>query len=78
MLYYLSEYLLHTGNVPGARLMTYITFRSGAAFLLSLIIALVIGRRIIDRLQLMQIGETVRDLGLEGQLKKEALLPWVV
>lgn len=51
--------------------MTYITFRSGAAFLLALIIALVIGRRIIDRLQLMQIGETVRDLGLEGQLKKE-------
>ena len=71
MLYYLSEYLLHTGNVPGARLMTYITFRSGAAFLLSLIIALVIGRKIIDRLQLMQIGETVRDLGLEGQFKKE-------
>lgn len=71
MLYYLCEYLNETGNVPGARLMTYITFRSGAAFMLSLIIALVIGRKIIDRLQLMQIGETVRDLGLEGQLKKE-------
>lgn len=51
--------------------MTYITFRSGAAFMLSLIIALVIGRKIIDRLQLMQVGETIRDLGLEGQLKKE-------
>ena len=53
--------------------MTYITFRSGAAFMLSLIIALVIGRKIIDRLQLMQVGETIRDLGLEGQLKKEAV-----
>ncbi|MDE5669072.1 MAG: phospho-N-acetylmuramoyl-pentapeptide-transferase, partial [Duncaniella sp.] len=71
MLYHLAEYLQQTSGVPGARLMTYITFRSGAAFLLALIIALVIGRKIIDRLQLMQIGETVRDLGLEGQLKKE-------
>lgn len=71
MLYHLAEYLQQTSGVPGARLMTYITFRSGAAFLLALIIALVIGRKIIDRLQLMQIGETIRDLGLEGQLKKE-------
>ncbi len=71
MLYHLAEYLQQTSGVPGTRLMTYITFRSGAAFLLALIIALVIGRKIIDRLQLMQIGETVRDLGLEGQLKKE-------
>lgn len=71
MLYHLAEYLQQTSTVPGARLMTYITFRSGAAFMLSLIIALVIGRKIIDRLQLMQVGETIRDLGLEGQLKKE-------
>ncbi|MDE6371271.1 MAG: phospho-N-acetylmuramoyl-pentapeptide-transferase, partial [Duncaniella sp.] len=71
MLYYLAEYLQQGSEVPGARLMTYITFRSGAAFLLALVIALVIGRKIIDRLQLMQIGETVRDLGLEGQLKKQ-------
>lgn len=71
MLYSIAEYLQQYSSIPGARLMTYITFRSGAAFLLALIIALVIGRRIIDRLQLMQIGETIRDLGLEGQLKKE-------
>lgn len=68
MLYYLFDYL--QGDVPGARLMTYITFRSVAAFLLALVIALVFGRKIIDRLQKMQIGETIRDLGLEGQLRK--------
>ena len=68
MLYYLFDYL--QSDVPGARLMTYITFRSVAAFLLALIIALVFGRKIIDLLQRMQIGETIRDLGLEGQLKK--------
>jgi phospho-N-acetylmuramoyl-pentapeptide-transferase len=50
--------------------MSYITFRSGAAFVLALLIAIFIGRRIIDRLQKMQIGETIRSLDLEGQLKK--------
>ncbi len=50
--------------------MDYITFRSGMALLLSLFIALVIGRKIIDRLQLMQVGEIIRDLGLEGQMAK--------
>lgn len=50
--------------------MSYITFRSGAALLLSLFIALVFGRKIIDRLQLMQVGEIIRDLGLEGQMQK--------
>lgn len=68
MLYTLFDYL--QGSLPGARLMTYITFRSVTAFLLALIIALLFGRKIIDRLQKMQIGETIRDLGLEGQLKK--------
>lgn len=70
MLYYLFDYLADTG-FPGARLMDYITFRSGAALLLSLFIALVFGRRIIDRLQLMQVGEIIRDLGLEGQMQKK-------
>ena len=69
MLYYLFQYLEEWG-VPGARLMDYITFRAGAAILLSLFIAMVIGRRIIDRLQMMQVGEIVRNLGLEGQMKK--------
>ena len=69
MLYYLFSYL-EKFDIPGARLMDYITFRSGAALVLSLFIAIVFGRRIIDRLQLMQVGEIIRDLGLEGQMKK--------
>lgn len=69
MLYYLSEYL-YSIDVPGARLMTYLTFRSGAALMLSLFIALVFGRKIIDRLQMMQVGEIVRNLGIEGQMSK--------
>jgi len=69
MLYYLFKYLNEWG-VPGARLMDYLTFRSGAAILLSLFIALVFGRKIIDRLQKMQVGEIIRNLGLEGQMKK--------
>lgn len=70
MLYYLFNYLEELG-IPGARLMDYITFRSGAALILSLFIALVFGRKIIDRLQLMQVGEIIRDLGLEGQMQKK-------
>ena len=50
--------------------MDYITFRSGAAFVLALFIAIVFGKRIIERLQMMQVGEIIRDLGLEGQMKK--------
>lgn len=70
MLYALFDYLQQY-HVSGARLMSYITFRSGAALLLSLFIALVFGRKIIDRLQLMQVGEIIRDLGLEGQMQKK-------
>lgn len=70
MFYYLYE-LLRDYDIPGARLMTYITFRSGVALVLSLFIAIVFGRKIIDRLQLMQVGEIVRDLGLEGQMSKK-------
>ncbi|MDE6352513.1 MAG: phospho-N-acetylmuramoyl-pentapeptide-transferase, partial [Muribaculaceae bacterium] len=70
MLYYIFE-LLAQSNFPGARLMSYITFRSGAAFVLSLIIALIIGRRIIDMLQKRQVGEIIRNLDLEGQMSKK-------
>lgn len=69
MLYSLLNYF-QTGDVPGARLMTYITFRSGVAFVIALLVAIFVGRNIISRLQKMQIGEIVRDLDLEGQLKK--------
>ncbi len=70
MLIYLFDYLEQMG-VPGARLIDYISFRSGAVLMLALFIALVFGRKIIDRLQLMQVGEIVRDLGLEGQMQKK-------
>ena len=69
MLYYLFNILQESG-VPGVRLMDYITFRSGVAFVLALLLAIFMGRSIIDKLQKMQIGEIVRDLDLEGQLKK--------
>ncbi|MDE6854765.1 MAG: phospho-N-acetylmuramoyl-pentapeptide-transferase [Muribaculaceae bacterium] len=70
MLYYIFN-MLQDSEFPGARLMNYITFRSGAAFVLALLVAIFAGRYIIDRLQKMQIGEIVRDLDLEGQLKKK-------
>ncbi len=70
MLYYLFNYL-DTINFPGARLFTFISFRSAAAVITSLIISLLIGKRIILYLQKKQVGEVVRNLGLEGQYKKE-------
>jgi phospho-N-acetylmuramoyl-pentapeptide-transferase len=69
MLYYLFE-LLDKYNMPGAGLFSYISFRSALALISSLIISIVFGKRIIARLQRQQIGETVRDLGLAGQIEK--------
>jgi phospho-N-acetylmuramoyl-pentapeptide-transferase len=59
------------GHLPGAGLVDYITFRAGLAVLLSLIISIVFGGKIIGFLKRQQVGETVRELGLEGQKKKE-------
>lgn len=70
MLYSLFQSLQDSG-IPGARLMDYITFRTGMAFALALLLALFAGRNIIHRLQKMQIGEVVRNLGLEGQMQKK-------
>lgn len=70
MLYYLFNYL-ESLNFPGGRLFTFISFRSAAAIITSLIISLLIGKRIIQYLQLRQVGEVVRNLGLEGQYKKQ-------
>ncbi|MDE6512751.1 MAG: phospho-N-acetylmuramoyl-pentapeptide-transferase [Muribaculaceae bacterium] len=67
-------YLFHDLNLGGeslARLSSYVTVRSSVAFVLSLLCATVIGRRIINRLQLMQMGEIVRNLGLQGQTAKQ-------
>lgn len=70
MFYWLFQ-ILNRYDIPGARLMDYITFRSGIAFVLALIISTIIGRKIIDRLQLMQVGEIIRNLSLEGQESKK-------
>jgi phospho-N-acetylmuramoyl-pentapeptide-transferase len=70
MLYYLFEYL-HKLHIPGAGMFTYISFRSAAAIITSLFISLMIGKRIILLLQKKQVGEVVRDLGLEGQCQKK-------
>ncbi len=70
MLYYLFKYL-DTLDVPGAGMFNYISFRAGMALLTSLLIAIWGGKRIIRILQKYQIGEIVRDLGLEGQYQKQ-------
>ena len=70
MLYYLFNYLDQL-DFPGAGMFKYVSFRSGLALILSLFISTAIGRRIIDKLQMLQIGETVRNLGLEGQMSKK-------
>ena len=70
MLYYLFEYLEKQYQLPGAGLFQFLTFRAAMSVLLSLMIAMVYGKRIILFLQKKQIGETVRDLGLEGQKQK--------
>lgn len=71
MLFHLFEYLEKNYSLPGAGLFEFISFRAALAIIISLGIPLVFGGRIIRSLKRMQIGETVRDLGLEGQLEKE-------
>lgn len=70
MLYYLFKYLRDEFGLSGAGLFQYITFRAGMAVVLSLIITLVFGKRLIRYLQHKQIGETIRDLGLQGEESK--------
>ncbi len=70
MLYYLFTYL-NEMDFPGAGVFEYITFRAAFALIASLIISMVIGKRIIQKLQLLQVGEIVRDLGLQGQIEKQ-------
>ena len=69
MLYYLFQYLSKI-DFPGAGMMQYVSFRSAMALVFSLFISTIIGRRIIQKLQVYQIGETIRNLDLEGQLTK--------
>ncbi|QSB26594.1 phospho-N-acetylmuramoyl-pentapeptide-transferase [Flavobacterium circumlabens] len=70
MLYYLFEYLDKTLDIPGTGVFQYITFRSALAFLLSLLLSTIYGKRIINFLRNQQVGETVRELGLAGQNEK--------
>jgi len=70
MLYYLLKYLDSLFDFPGSALYQFITFRSGIAFILSLLISTIFGKKIISYLRRQQIGETVRELGLEGQNEK--------
>ncbi|AFL81352.1 Phospho-N-acetylmuramoyl-pentapeptide-transferase [Aequorivita sublithincola DSM 14238] len=70
MLYYFFEYLDKTYDVPGAGLFNFITFRAILAVILSLFIASVYGKKIINYLRRKQVGESIRDLGLEGQNEK--------
>jgi len=70
MLYYLFDFLDKQWDVPGTGVFQYITFRSGLAVILSLLISTVFGKKVINFLRKQQIGETVRELGLEGQSQK--------
>lgn len=71
MLYYLFEYLEKQFDLPGAGLFQFITFRAGAAVALSLVISMLYGGKIISSLKRLQVGETIRDLDLQGQMEKE-------
>ncbi|WP_166967257.1 phospho-N-acetylmuramoyl-pentapeptide-transferase [Yeosuana marina] len=70
MLYYVFEYLEKQFQFPGASLFGYLTFRAALAMILSLLISTIYGKRIIRFLQKQQVGESIRDLGLEGQQEK--------
>ena len=70
MLYYLFTYLRDNFHLAGAGVFNYITFRAAMAIILSLVISMVLGKRMILFLQRKQIGETVRDLGLAGEAQK--------
>jgi phospho-N-acetylmuramoyl-pentapeptide-transferase len=71
MFYYLFEFLDKQFHFPGAGVFQYISFRAAMALMVSLLISMVFGKRIINLLHKKQVGETVRDLGLDGQLEKK-------
>ena len=70
MLYHLFHWLNHY-DIPGAQLFEYISFRAACAFILSLIVSMIVGKWIIKKLRQKQIGESIRDLGLAGQMEKK-------
>ena len=70
MFYHLFKYLDRTYDLPGSGMFQYLSFRAAAAVIVSLLIVVIFGRRIIDYLRRKQIGEEIRDLGLDGQMQK--------
>lgn len=75
MLYELINYLENL-DIPGAGMFRYISFRSAAAAITALLIGMIFGGKIIKLLARHQIGEDIRNLGLEGQMQKRVLRPW--
>ena len=71
MLYYLFEILESQFNLPGASLFSYLSFRAAVTVIMSLVISIVFGKKIINFLKIKQVGENVRELGLDGEDKKE-------
>jgi len=71
MFYYLFEYLDKAFDIPGAGVFQYISFRAACSLITSLIISMLVGKRLINILRKKQVGETVRNLGLHGQMEKE-------
>jgi phospho-N-acetylmuramoyl-pentapeptide-transferase len=71
MLYYIFDYIDQAFDFPGAGLFQYISFRAGAAAVISLLITVVFGKNLIAKLRKKQVGEEIRDLGLQGQLEKK-------
>jgi phospho-N-acetylmuramoyl-pentapeptide-transferase len=71
MLYYLFEYLKKEMNFPGAGLFQYISFRAALAIITSLLISMVFGKNLIDKLRSLQVADEIRDLGLAGEKQKQ-------
>ncbi len=71
MLYYLFEYLREEFQMPGANVFQYISFRAALAIITSLLISMVFGKSLIEQLRKKQVGESIRDLGLDGQMEKK-------
>ena len=71
MLYYLFRWLDRTIDFPGAGMFQYISFRAAFALITSLFITMIIGKRLIGFLKKMQVGETIRDIGVEGMIMNQ-------
>ena len=78
MLYYLFDFLENSYNLPGASLFQFISFRGAFAIILSLFISTIFGKKIIDYLIYKNVGEDIRELGLDRENDKKVHLQWAV